>query len=38
MLQAKTCRVCFEGKRLNIEYYTYEDMKISGNIASVHYL
>jgi sporulation protein YqfC len=38
LLQAKTCQVCFEGSRLRIEYYTYEDMKISGNIQCVRYI
>ena len=38
LLQGKTCRVCFEGTRLSIDYYTNEDMKISGCIACVRYL
>ncbi|MDR2044302.1 MAG: YabP/YqfC family sporulation protein [Clostridium sp.] len=38
LLQAKTCQVCFEGSRLAIDYYTNEDMKISGCITSVRYL
>lgn len=38
LLQAKTCQVCFEGSRLCIEYYTNEDMKISGCIQCVRYL
>lgn len=38
LLQAKTCQVCFEGSRLSIDYYTNEDMKISGCITSVKYL
>lgn len=38
LLQAKTCQVCFEGTRLSIDYYTNEDMKISGCISSVRYL
>ncbi len=38
LLQAKNCRVCFEGTRLSIDYYTGEDMKISGNICNVRYL
>jgi sporulation protein YqfC len=38
MLQGKTCRVCIEGKALEIDYYTNEDMKISGNICCVRYL
>lgn len=38
LLQAKTCQVCFEGSRLSIDYYTNEDMKISGCICQVRYL
>lgn len=38
LLQGKTCRVCFEGSRLSIDYYTNEDMKISGCICCVKYL
>jgi sporulation protein YqfC len=38
LLQAKTCQVCFEGVRLSIDYYTNEDMKISGCINCVRYL
>lgn len=38
LLQAKNCQVCFEGTRLSIDYYTNEDMKISGYICSVRYL
>jgi sporulation protein YqfC len=37
-LQGKTCRVCVEGKNLTIDYYTNDDMKISGCIANVKYL
>lgn len=38
LLQSKTCQVCFEGSRLSIDYYTNEDMKISGCINMVRYL
>ena len=38
LLQGRTCQVCFEGARLSIDYYTNEDMKISGWIESVRYL
>ena len=38
LLQAKTCLVCLEGSRLSIDYYTNEDMKISGNISTLRYL
>ncbi len=37
-LQGKTCQVCFEGNNLSIDYYTNEDMKISGCIACVKYM
>ncbi len=38
LLQGKTCQVCFEGSGLAIDYYTNEDMKISGCINAVRYL
>ena len=38
LLQGRTCQVCFEGSRLSIDYYTNEDMKISGCIQCVRYL
>ncbi len=38
LLQGKTCQIRFEGTKLSIDYYTNEDMKISGYINSVHYL
>lgn len=38
LLQGKNCQVCFEGSRLTIDYYTNEDMKISGCICCVKYL
>lgn len=38
LLQGKTCQVCFEGTGLTVDYYTNEDMKISGWIESVRYL
>ncbi len=34
-LRAKTCRVIVSGSRLWIEYYTKDEMMISGQIASV---
>jgi sporulation protein YqfC len=37
VLQGKNCKICFEGKQLSIEYYTNEDMKISGMIDTVRY-
>ncbi|MCL2052508.1 MAG: YabP/YqfC family sporulation protein [Lachnospiraceae bacterium] len=38
LLQGKTCRIAIEGQRLLIEYYTNEDMKITGRITKVSYL
>ena len=38
LLQAKTCQVAFEGTGLSIEYYTNEDMKISGCINCIKYI
>lgn len=38
LLQGKTCKIEICGKRLNIVYYTNEDMKISGWIEAVRYL
>ena len=37
VLQGKNCKICFEGKQLSIEYYTNEDMKISGMIDTERY-
>lgn len=38
LLQGKNCQVRFEGSGLSIDYYTNEDMKISGRITCVRYL
>ena len=38
LLQAKNCRVAFEGNHLSIVYYTNEDMKIKGCITCVRYI
>lgn len=38
LLQGKSCQICFSGKNLSIDYYTNEDMKISGCIEQVQYL
>ena len=38
LLQGKNCQVRFEGMNLTIDYYTNEDMKISGCIHAVRYL
>ena len=36
-LQAKNCRITFQGKNLEIVYYTNVDMKIEGEIEFVGY-
>lgn len=38
LLQGKSCKVQFEGKCLNIDYYTNEDMKLTGRITCIRYL
>ena len=38
LLQGKTCKIKICGKRLCIDYYTTEDMKISGLIEQICYL
>ncbi len=38
VLQAKNCKVQFEGKCLSIDYYTNEDMKLTGRITCIRYL
>ena len=38
VLQGKNSKICFEGRQLAIEYYTNEDMKISGSIDDVRYI
>lgn len=38
VLQGKNSRICLEGKGLSIDYYTNEDMKISGRLESVRYV
>ncbi len=37
LLQGKHCKIELSGKRLNIVYYTNEDMKICGMIEHVRY-
>ncbi|MEG1847329.1 MAG: YabP/YqfC family sporulation protein [Lachnospiraceae bacterium] len=38
VIQGKNCQICFRGRQLSIDYYTNEDMKISGCIAEIHYM
>jgi len=36
-VQTKTGRIHIEGKRLNIHYYTNDEMKITGHIERITY-
>lgn len=36
-VQAKTCRICIEGKQLNILYFTEDEMRITGFIQAIYY-
>ena len=36
-VQAKTCRICIEGKQLNILYFTEDEMRITGYIQAIYY-
>lgn len=36
-LQAKNCKVLIHGSRLRINYYTAEEMKITGHIDSLEF-
>lgn len=36
-LQTKTCQMTLIGKKLHIDYYTEDEMKISGQIGEIHY-
>ena len=36
-LQTKNCQVTVQGQQLVVEYYTNEEMKITGRIESVFY-
>ena len=35
MLQTKTCRMHFVGSDLSVDYYTDEEMKITGHISQI---
>lgn len=37
LLQGKSCQIIITGDRLHIDYYTNEDMKISGMIREIRY-
>ncbi|MDD3205611.1 MAG: YabP/YqfC family sporulation protein [Lachnospiraceae bacterium] len=38
LIQGKKCQICIEGMNLSIDYYTDEDMKISGKVEHIHYI
>lgn len=37
-IQTKICKIVIEGKRLNIDYFTSDEMRISGYIDSIRYI
>lgn len=36
-VQTKLCKVCIEGKQLNILYFTEDEMRITGYIQAIYY-
>lgn len=36
-VQTKACKICIEGKELNILYFTEDEMKITGFIKAIYY-
>lgn len=36
-VQTKICKICIEGENLNIDYFTNDEMKISGYINAIYY-
>lgn len=36
-VQTKTCQIRIHGKHLQVEYYTSDEMKITGRICSLEY-
>lgn len=36
-VQTKVCRICIEGKQLNILYFTEDEMRITGYIQAIYY-
>lgn len=36
-VQTKVCKICIEGKKLNILYYTEDEMRIYGYIQAIYY-
>ncbi len=37
-VQAKACKICIEGSKLNILYFTEDEMRIVGYIKAIHYI
>ena len=36
-VQTKVCKICIEGKKLNILYFTADEMRITGFIQAIYY-
>ena len=36
-VQTKSCKICIEGKQLNILYFTEDEMRITGYIQAIYY-
>ncbi|MBH1941453.1 YabP/YqfC family sporulation protein [Mobilitalea sibirica] len=36
-VQTKACKICIEGKHLNILYFTEDEMRITGFIQAIYY-
>ena len=36
-IQTKACKICIEGKELNILYFTEDEMRITGYIQAIYY-
>jgi YabP family. len=36
-VQTKVCKICIEGKHLNILYFTEDEMRITGQIQAIYY-
>ncbi|MBB2183083.1 YabP/YqfC family sporulation protein [Lachnospiraceae bacterium MD1] len=36
-VQTKSCKICIEGKQLNILYFTEDEMRITGYINAIYY-
>ena len=36
-VQTKACKICIEGKQLNILYFTEDEMRITGFIHAIYY-